>query len=139
MTYLSSLLLIISILQLIHSGFSSYEFHQFKKDAITLNGNQASSIKMPLDIQIEAMVGLFLFTISIFLSFQKLKYYPMQSNLKILTQNMFLQEINMNKATTVDNLIGNDPFGQIIYCPNFVNVHEKRRTVQEYLSKTIKA
>ncbi|AET39414.1 Emc5p Ecym_4354 [Eremothecium cymbalariae DBVPG len=133
MSIISKVLSTLSILQLVHSGFSSFEFYQLKKQLSLIDGLQ-QDITLPYDIQLEVLCGLLLFTLSVFLSFEKLKYIPLVRSRELLTQNQYLQEIQMNKATKKDNLIGNDPFGEFSCMPSFINIHRKRKEIRDYLS-----
>lgn len=131
MGLVSKLLLVISVILISHSGFSSYEFHQLLKG---VPKDQASGLvlALPNDIKYETLTGLGIFVISVFLSFDKLTYYPLEGSKKLLTQGQYLLDIEMSKATNVDNLIGSDPSGPVTYTPNFVDIHEKRKQAKEW-------
>ena len=135
MSLISKILLLISLAQIFHSGFSSYEFHQLKKQLAASSVADVSGIPLPNDIQLEVVIGLSLFMLSVFLSFDKLEYLPLKGGHTALTQGKYLQEIDMNKATTIDNLMGSDPYGYINYTPAFVDIHAKRQEVSEWLAK----
>lgn len=131
MGFVSKLLLVISVILISHSAFSSYEFHQLLK---SVPKDQASELVLglPKDIKYETLAGLGTFVFSIFLSFDKLTYYPLVGSKKLLTQGQYLLDIEMSKATNVDNLIGSDPSGPVTYTPNFIDIHEKRKQVKEW-------
>ncbi|GAV54185.1 hypothetical protein ZYGR_0AK06870 [Zygosaccharomyces rouxii] len=137
MAFLSTILFLFSSVLIFHSGFSSHEFHQLLKnlpqDSPSYVGRQ-----LPKDIQYEAITGIITFIIAVFLSFKKLSYYPLQGPKKLITLNQYLQEIRMNKATTVDNLIGNDPYGEVNHTPNFVDIHAKREETRRWLEQNDK-
>lgn len=94
--------------------------------------------QLPKDIQYEAIAGIILFITAIFFSFKKLTYFPLQGPRKLITLDQYLQEIRMNKATNVDNLIGNDPYGEVNYTPNFINIHSKRAETRRWLEQNDK-
>ncbi|QLL32279.1 hypothetical protein HG536_0C04480 [Torulaspora globosa] len=133
MGLISKLLLIVSIVLIGHSGFSSYEFHQIVK--FSKNGASESSIRIPKDILYETIAGLVIFVLSSFLSFEKLSYLPLLGPKKLLTQGQYLLDIEMSKATNVDNLIGSDPAGAVNFTPNFVDIIAKRSQVKEWEAK----
>lgn len=134
----SKLLFLLSIVLLSHSGFSSYEFHQSLKNATRESSSSALSIQLPKDIVYETVLGLLIYVLSSFLGFEKLNYYPLLGPRKLLTQGQYLQDIEMSKATNVDNLIGSDPAGAVDYTPNFVDIHEKRKQVKQWLADNTK-
>lgn len=47
----------------------------------------------------------------------------------------YLQDISLSKATDVDNLIGSNPTGEVSYTPNFIDIHEKRKSVKQWIAK----
>lgn len=130
MGLISKLLLVLSIVLIGHSGFSSHEFHQLLK-----RGTRESSSQIPKDIKYETITGLVLFVLSAFLSFEKLSYYPLVGPKKSLTQGQYLEDIAMSKATNVDNLIGSDPAGAVNYTPSFVDIINKREQVRQHIAK----
>lgn len=133
MGLISKLLLIVSIVLIGHSGFSSYEFHHIVKSS--KSSASGSSIRIPKDILYETIVGLAIFVLSSFLSFEKLSYVPLLGPKKLLTQGQYLLDIEMSKATNVDNLIGSDPAGAVNFTPNFVDIIAKRAQVKEWEAK----
>ncbi|GCE98010.1 hypothetical protein ZYGM_004520 [Zygosaccharomyces mellis] len=137
MTFLSTILILFSSVLLLHSGFSSHEFHQLLKN-LPQNSPSYVNRQLPKDIQYEAITGIILFTTAIFLSFKKLTYFPLQGPRKLITLDQYLQEIRMNKATNIDNLIGNDPYGEVNYTPNFINIHAKRAETRSWLEQNDK-
>ncbi|CCH60962.1 hypothetical protein TBLA_0D04660 [Henningerozyma blattae CBS 6284] len=139
MSILSKVLFGVGIIQLLHAGFSSYEFHQLLKSSTNINesSNEQKLYQLPNDIKLEVFISLAILTVSIFLSFNKLKYYPINNkNDEIITEGEYLSNIQMSKASNVDNLVGSDPTGYITYLPNMVDIQAKRKEVAEYL-KTI--
>ena len=122
-----------SLVLLGHSGFSSHEFHKLVKNA-PQNISSSDLSHIPADIKYEAIVGLGVFVLGIFLSFERLSYYPLRGSHKLLVRNQFLQDIDMSKANNVNNLIGRDPSGIVTYTPNFVDIHAKRKQIREELS-----
>lgn len=134
MGLISKLLLVLSVVLMAHSGFSSYEFHQLSKRGLRELPSELSA-QVPKDIIYETVAGLGLFLLSTFLSFEKLSYYPLLGPKKALTQGQYLEDITMRKATNVDNLIGSDPAGAVDYTPSFVDVIDKRAQVRQWAAK----
>lgn len=137
MSLLTKLLYIVSIIQILHSGFSSYEFHQLAK-----NTTYREHYSLPKDIQLECYMGLFLFILTSFLSFKKLQYYPIRpsvdNRLKLLTTDQYLKDISLSKANNIHNLIGDDPNGEITFTPNFVDLQRKRKEISNWLNDNSK-
>lgn len=133
MSFLIKILYIVSILQILHSGFSSYEFHQLVK-----NTSYKEHYSLPRDIQLECYMGLALFILTSFLSFTKLQYYSIRPStndkLKLLTTDEYLKDISLTRANNVHNLIGNDPNGEVTFTPNFVDLQRKRKEISEWLT-----
>lgn len=132
MSIISKSLFIIFTLQLLHSAFSSFEFHQLTKQQVS-HGELRTSINLPVDIKIEVLVALTLFTIGVMMSFDKLQYLTLSGPRRIVSQDQYLQELPMNAATKKDNLIGNDPHGAFTYMPSLVNIHGYRKYMKEHL------
>lgn len=134
MAFLSIVLIAFSSLLLMHAGFSSHEFHQLLKN-LPQDSAPPLGRQLPKDIQYEALVAISIFTLAIFLSFKKLRFYPLQGPQKMITLDRYLQDIRMNKATNVDNLIGNDSYGEINNAANFVDIHDKREQTKKWLQQ----
>lgn len=132
MSLVSKALFIISMFQLLHSGFSSHEFLTLKKRLATQSELDVAHMLLPKDVQLEAICGVVLLTLSIFMSFSKLQSIPLGGKLKILRSNEYLKEISMNKATNAKNLIGCDPYGGTTYLPNLVDIHAKREEIKQW-------
>lgn len=126
----SNILYLISTFQFLHAGFSSYEYYQLMKNLPDVGKNTA-----PKDIKYETYCALILVILATFLSFNKLEFYPLKGEKKLLSQNEYLKDISLNKATNVDNLMGNDPTGEVTYTPSFIDIHAKRAEVQKFLNK----
>ncbi|SCV01193.1 LANO_0F10594g1_1 [Lachancea nothofagi CBS 11611] len=138
MSVVSKFLLLISTLQLLHSGFSSHEFLTMKKRLTTNSNLNVDAVLLPKDIQLEAICGVVLLTLSIFLSFGKQEFLPLSGKMKLLKEDNLLQEINMNKATNSKNLAGCNPYGDITHLPSFVDIHEKREEVRRWRDQETK-
>ncbi|SCU83830.1 LAMI_0C04896g1_1 [Lachancea mirantina] len=132
MSILSKFLLVVAICQLVHSGFSSHEFHVLKKQ-LALRNSDVDQLTLPRDIQLEVLSGLVIFTLSVFLSNDKLSFLLLPGKGKLIKQNAYLQEISMNRATISNNLAGSDPYGDVTYMPNFVDVHARREQVRSWV------
>lgn len=132
MSIISKVLQTFSLLQLLHAGFSSYEFNQIVKKGVS------TSTKLPLDIKFEVVCALVLFALGSLLSFETLQYYPVRGEKKIVGPKQYLADIKLNKATNIDNLVGCDPNGEVSYTPSFVDVKAKRDEVQKWMNETQK-
>ncbi|CAB4255741.1 similar to Saccharomyces cerevisiae YIL027C KRE27 Member of a transmembrane complex required for efficient folding of proteins in the ER [Maudiozyma barnettii] len=137
MSLISKILQFIAIIIILHSGFSSYEFNQTSKH---LSQNDIlNSIVLPIDIKYEAIAGLLLFIISVFVSFEKIEYYSLRRqeghSIETLSQGQYLKYITLNKATDRDNMINSDPTGDVSYTPNMVHIHEKRKLMRDWIQK----
>ncbi|AAS51828.1 ADL092Wp [Eremothecium gossypii ATCC 10895] len=132
MSYISKILLAISVLQLVHSGFSSFEFHRLKRH-LTLADGIPQGFRLPSDIKAEVVCALVLFTLGIFLSFEKLQHLPLTGSRTPLTQDLYLHEIRMSEATKTDNLIGSETYGDFTFMPSFIDVHARRKEIRTYM------
>ncbi|SMN21147.1 similar to Saccharomyces cerevisiae YIL027C KRE27 Member of a transmembrane complex required for efficient folding of proteins in the ER [Maudiozyma saulgeensis] len=137
MSFLSKAIQYIAIIVILHSGFSSYEFHQTAKQ-LSLD-SISNVIALPIDIKYEAIAGLLLFIISVFVSFEKIEYYSLRRqeghSIETLSQGQYLKYITLNKATDRDNMINSDPTGDVSYTPNMVHIHEKRKQMRDWIQK----
>ncbi|KAL3240353.1 Emc5p RNJ42_03571 [Nakaseomyces bracarensis] len=132
MGIISKVLQTLSLIQLLHAGFSSYEFNQIVKKGVN------TSTTLPLDIKFEVLCALILFALGSFLSFDTLQYYTVRGERKLVGPKEYLADIKLNKATNIDNLIGCDPNGEVSYAPSFVDVKAKREEVQKWMNETQK-
>lgn len=136
MSILTTILYSISILQILHSGFSSYEFHQLTKNI------NSTPYPIPKDIQLECYMGLAIFILTSFFSFNQLEYYAVQpskaNKLSLLSTGQYLKDISLSKANNVHNLIGNDPNGEVTFAPSFVDIQKKREAIAIWLKNTSK-
>ncbi|CCF55697.1 hypothetical protein KAFR_0A02610 [Kazachstania africana CBS 2517] len=132
MSLLSTVTFYVSLLLIGHAGFSSFEFHQLAKKI------NISDPQLPRDIKYESYLGLILFIISAFLAFTKLTYLPLrydnQSTKQVLSQGQYLKETPFNKATNVDNMIGNDANGEVNFMTSFIDISAKRAQFKKSLS-----
>lgn len=129
MSILRKILYAVSVLQILHSGFSSYEFHKYIRDSNIPHLDKT----IPSDIKFECYMGFFLFILATFLTIEKDSYYPVDSmEKKIITSSQYLKEIKLNKATNLDNLIGLNPTGNISNTPCIIDVHQKRKEFNDW-------
>ena len=131
MSLLSRVLIVISILQLFHAGFSSSEFHVLLKTHLQ-NSSVTVDSSLPLDIKLEVVMSLVLFTLGIFISFEKLEYYPIRGDKSVIKTSHYLRDIEFQKAVNVNNLVGSDPNGEVTYTPNLVDVCKKRQEYKDW-------
>lgn len=129
MGLVSKSLYAVSLLQLLHAGFSSYEFHQVMKK------HNRVGAQLPQDIKFEGLCAIIIFTLGVFLSFEVLQYYPLRGEEKPLGPKQYLLDIKLNKSSNIDNLVGVDPNGEVSYTPSFVDIKEKREQVQKWLNE----
>lgn len=129
----------ISIITILHAGFSSYEFNQLAK-SVPVKPKVLEAI--PLDIQCEAIIGLLLFILSSFLAFDKLQVTPLRNcgaadgkGNDVITLNQYLKYISLNEASNVDNMMGRDLTGHVSYTPSMVGIHAKRKAVQDWIKR----
>lgn len=136
MSLISKVLSVISIITILHAGFSSYEFNQLAK-SVPVKPKVLEAI--PLDIQCEAIIGLLLFILSSFLAFDKLQVTPLRNcgadgkASNVIKLNQYLKYISLNEASNVDNMMGRDLTGHVSYTPSMVGIHAKRKAVQDWI------
>lgn len=136
MSILSKSFYFIAWIQIIHSGVSSYEFHQIVKHII-LENPDAKTPGLPDDVKLEALCGLLFFILGTFISQSKLKYLSIRGEERIMETDEYLKPIELNKASSTDVVINNDPYGEINYLPSFVDIHAKRKLFKEYLHRSL--
>ncbi|SCU85085.1 LAFA_0D13806g1_1 [Lachancea sp. 'fantastica'] len=139
MSFTSKIVFLVSLLQILHSGFSSHEFVIMKQRLAANSDLNVDALFLPKDVQIEALCGVLLLALSIFLSFGKQEFLPLSGKLTVLRQEGVLQEIRMNKATIAKNLAGCNPYGEITNLPSFVDVHAKRTEVRRWREEQMKS
>lgn len=131
MSIFSKLLGFIGTIQLLHAGFSSYEFHQLLK---TIELEQHDTIiKLPNDIKLEVLISFILIVISTFLSLNKITFYTLNDE-KISTNN-YLQNIKYSKFTNIENLKGSSDSGLFYNTPFLLDIVAKRNEINDYLNK----
>ncbi|CCK71697.1 Emc5p KNAG_0H02820 [Huiozyma naganishii CBS 8797] len=129
MGFISRLVYFVSVLLLLHAAFSSFEYHQLMKNAAQ---DTARTPPVPRDIVYETYAALALFITATILSHNKLTYYNLFT-LKRVSQDEYLRDTALRRATTVDNMIGNDPAAEVTHTPNLADIMSKRKEVIAYL------
>lgn len=132
MSIISKILYTVAFFQILHSGFASYEFHQY------VRAHDLPHVENPLptDIKFECYMGVCLFILATFLTIEKEKYYPVDSTeKKVISTGQYLKEIKLNKATSLDNLIGFNPTANVTNTPCLVDIHQKRKEFKEWLEE----
>ncbi|KKA02141.1 ER membrane protein complex subunit 5 [Hanseniaspora uvarum DSM 2768] len=104
MSALSKILLIVGLLQIIHSGYSIHQFNSISK--LVNTSNITSQLYLPFDVKAEVYSGLIITIISILLSFDKIEYIKLSEN-KIVRTNERLLPIKTNITNGHEALIIN--------------------------------
>ncbi|KAL6944170.1 hypothetical protein ACO0OE_004077 [Hanseniaspora uvarum] len=104
MSALSKILLIVGLLQIIHSGYSIHQFNSISK--LVNTSNITSQLYLPFDVKAEVYSGLIIAIISILLSFDKIEYIKLAEN-KIVRTNERLLPIKTNITNGHEALIIN--------------------------------
>lgn len=133
MSLFSKSLFLLAWLQLIHSGFSSYEFHRVSKQLV-LDNPDAVLPKLPLDIKLEAISGLVFFILAEFIGNSVLRFLTIRGEERIIDTHEYLKPVSMNKASNINVLLNSDPYGEINYHPSFVDIQAKRKEMKEFLA-----
>lgn len=133
MSLFSKSLFLLAWLKLIHSGFSSYEFHRVSKQLV-LDNPDAVLPKLPLDIKLEAISGLVFFILAEFIGNSVLRYLTIRGEERIIDTHEYLKPVSMNKASNINVLLNSDPYGEINYHPSFVDIQAKRKEMKEFLA-----
>lgn len=133
MSLFSKSLFLLAWLKLIHSGFSSYEFHTVSKQLV-LDNPDAVLPKLPLDIKLEAISGLVFFILAEFIGNSVLRYLTIRGEERIIDTHEYLKPVSMNKASNINVLLNSDPYGEINYHPSFVDIQAKRKEMKEFLA-----
>jgi hypothetical protein len=104
MSALSKILLIVGLLQIVHSGYSIHQFNSISK--LVNTSNITSQLYLPFDVKAEIYSGLIITIISILLSFDKIEYIKLSEN-KIVRTNERLLPIKTNITNGHEALIIN--------------------------------
>lgn len=104
MSVLSKILLVVGLLQIVHSGYSIHQFNSITK--LVNTSNITSQLYLPLDVKVEVYSGLIITIISILLSIDKVEYIKLSEN-KIVRTNERLLPIKTNITNGHEALVVN--------------------------------
>lgn len=104
MSVLSKILLVVGLLQIVHSGYSIHQFNSITK--LVNTSNITSQLYLPLDVKVEVYSGLIITIISILLSIDKVEYIKLSEN-KVVRTNERLLPIKTNITNGHEALVVN--------------------------------
>lgn len=130
----------VGLLLLLHSGFSSFEFHQWTKSAV-------GSHSLPLDIVIESIIGILVIVVGAIKSVENEPSYSIdgtegdadsilndvQINKVVYTVDKYLRPIEMKKAVEVIENVGLSDFEVFETRVAFIDIVAKRKEYNEYI------
>lgn len=115
-------------LLLVHSGYSSYELHQFAKEF----GTELKSI--PTDITLEVIAGIMIVVIAAIRNISKPSRLSINNEI-IPPQNKYLKEIEMKKATKEHETIGINDYQGFESRISFIDIQKKRNEFSDWIKK----
>ncbi|CCE88534.1 Piso0_001301 [Millerozyma farinosa CBS 7064] len=115
-------------LLLAHSGYSSYELHQFAKEF----GTELKSI--PSDITLETIAGIMIVVIAAVGSINKASKLSINNEI-VPPQNRYLKEIEMKKATKEHETIGINDYQGFESRISFIDIQKKRNEFSDWIKK----
>ncbi|EER36167.1 predicted protein [Candida tropicalis MYA-3404] len=121
------LLYLLGSLLLVHSGYSSFEFHK-----ITIHHHDLN--KLPLDIVIESIVGILLLVIGAIVSIQNESYLSLDNKI-VNNESTYLKYIEMKDAVQVGEKVGVTDYEEFNSRLPFIDVVKKRKEYSEWLEK----
>ncbi|RCK62875.1 ER membrane protein complex subunit 5 [Candida viswanathii] len=121
------LLYLIGTLLLVHSGYSSFEFHKISIHHPNLN-------KLPLDIIIESLVGILLLVIGAIASIQNDSFLSLDNEV-VSNDSKYLKFIEMKDAVQLGERVGVTDYEEFNSRLPFIDVVKKRKEYSEWLEK----
>lgn len=142
----SSIAYFFGLLILVHSGYSSFEFHQWTKSSI-----HESSHLLPFDIVIESIIGILVIVVGAVKSIENEPSYTIdgkkvddpdsilkdvQINEKVYTSDKYLKPIEMKKAVEVIEKIGLSDYEVFETRVEFIDILAKRKEYLDWIEQS---
>ena len=121
------LLYLLGSLLLIHSGYSSFEFHKIAIHHYKLN-------KLPLDIVIELIIGIFLLVMGAIISIENESFLSLDNKV-VHNESKYLKFIEMKDAVQLGEKVGITDYEEFNSRLPFIDVVKKRKEYSEWLEK----
>ncbi|KAG2734208.1 hypothetical protein G9P44_002214 [Scheffersomyces stipitis] len=116
----------VGVLLLVHSGYSSFEFHK-----LTVLSHYSGSL--PVDIVAEAVVGILIIVIGSISSIKNLPVLSLKGE-KVYHKSTYLKFIEMKNAVTVAEKVGLSDYDELKNRVGFINIVNKRKEYTEWLA-----
>ncbi|CAK9436457.1 uncharacterized protein LODBEIA_P10150 [Lodderomyces beijingensis] len=120
-------LYLVGTLLLVHSGYSSFEFHK-------LTASTHKQHSLPLDISLEAVVGFIIILVGAITSIENPKYLSVEDKI-ISEESRYLKPIEMKNAVQLGEQLGLADYSDLENRVAFIDV---RRIRGEYADWAVK-
>lgn len=118
----------LGLVLLIHSGYSSYEWHQL------LQANNQPFGGLPIDIILETLIGMTVVVFGSILSIKNLSFYTIKSELK-KPATTYLKPIELKHNIKHLEEFGVDHYEELVSRLDFINITEKREEYADWISR----
>ncbi|KAK6458858.1 magnesium transporter [Scheffersomyces xylosifermentans] len=119
---------VVGLLLLIHSGYSSFEFHK-----LSIVSHYHGSL--PIDIVLETVIAIIIIVIGAITSVSNTPVLSLKGE-QINSRSKFLKFIEMKDAVTVIESIGLSDYEELNTRVGFINIIKKRREYSEWLGQS---
>ncbi|KAI5950761.1 hypothetical protein KGF54_003835 [Candida jiufengensis] len=127
------ILYIVGLLLLLHSGYSSFEFHKF-----IIHNNSINSINsptnLPLDISIEAIIGFIIILIGSIISIENSNYLSIENKI-IKEEFKYLKSINLSDSFQIGEKIGIGEFEELNSRLPFIDIVKIRNDYSKWVNE----
>lgn len=128
-------------LLLVHSAYSSFEFHQLVKSTHETHG-------LPLDITVESICGIIVIIVGAVRSVENGAFYKIagkdsgevdsvlndvQINERIYSNDKYLKPIEMKQAVALTETIGLSDYQELVTRVDFIDIIQKRKDYANWL------
>lgn len=115
----------IGLLLLVHSGYSSFEFHK-----LAIISHHSS--KLPYDIIIEALIGLAIIIIGAIISIENQPFLTIDGKI-VSSDAKYLKFIEMKNSVQLSEQVGINDYQELDSRIAFVNVIKKRQEYHDWV------
>ncbi|KAI5966744.1 uncharacterized protein KGF55_000153 [Candida pseudojiufengensis] len=124
------ILYLVGFILLLHSGYSSFEFHKFQS-------HSTSNLKisnLPLDISIEAIIGFIIIIIGSIKSIENQAYLSINNEI-VNDEFKYLKSINLSDSFQIGEKIGITEFEELDSRLPFINIGKIRKEYSDWINE----
>ena len=126
------ILYFVGTLLLVHSGYSSFEFHK-------ISTHYHTDYRLPpMDIILESVIGIILLVIGSIVSIQNQPFLSIANdkhNMIIKNDSKYLRFIEMKDAVQLSEKIGITDYEEYNSRASFIDINQKRKEYNDWLEK----